>query len=497
MRCICYNNAVETVDVESVPPSSSDAAQRRERWLRRESSAMIKDFEKRMSGHSIDHFVHEEAIFSMLEPMSRSNELAPCALLDGEWLLNRAALLQQCSSRDERRKLALPRRQDLERDEPQAYMKVSTLRKLKRGDERINSPLRLVCVSHIWHGVSHPDPFGDNLLVLADALIKARAVERFPTGDFAVFLDWVSLHQRDANGKRTPKEQAAFRQALSQMNIWYAHQKTLVYLLTQTPPEWPVATVPYQRRGWPSFERMISMILKHQSRQAWATICDVGAFAPGGPQRTVLEPPRDAEGFSELLEQLHFTNGADKEMVLALYRDTLNSALGQTRSLRFAGLRWGDAEMATLAKVLPLCRNLEYLNLKGSHNGYTAESATVLADVLSREPKVLPNLVMIGAGCRAKDDEAGQGPLLESEQLKRACESRGVELLRDVPFELVQRRYMPSWEPHSRDSTRQRRRSSVYISLSDFRTSKLGGSQNALRRSASTDRTDESISQTS
>ena len=94
--------------------------------------------------------------------------------------------------------------------------------------------------------------------------------------------------------------------------------------------------------------------------------------------------------------------------------------------------------MATLAKVLPLCRNLEYLNLKGSHNGYTAESATVLADVLSREPKVLPNLVMIGAGCRAKDDEAGQGPLLESEQLKRACESRGVELLRDVPFELVQ-----------------------------------------------------------
>ena len=118
MRCICYNNAVETVDVESVPPSSSDAAQRRERWLRRESSAMIKDFEKRMSGHSIDHFVHEEAIFSMLEPMSRSNELAPCALLDGEWLLKRAEELKQCSSRDERRKLALPRRQDLERDEP-------------------------------------------------------------------------------------------------------------------------------------------------------------------------------------------------------------------------------------------------------------------------------------------------------------------------------------------------------------------------------------------
>jgi len=357
---------------------------------------------------------------------------------------------------------------------------VEQLRNLPRGHARISSPLPLVCISHTWHGREHPDPYGDNLLEFAKAVVEARKVERFPKGDFAVFWDWMSLHQHPGFGKkRKGAEEVAFQRALSHMSLWYAHMKTLVYLLTATPAAWPSNTLPYSSRGWPSFERMITMLLKHQSSKCWATICDVGAFAEGGAQRTRLEPPKAPEDFAQMLSRLHFTNGTDQAKVLMLYRETLNCALGQARSLRYTGLRWGDPEMAALAKVLPLCRNLVYLNLKGSHNEYTEASASVLADLLSHHD-VAPHLQMIGAGCRDKAlDTDDQGPLLESSRLHAVCKSRGLKLLRDVPLELVDQLQKQRGSQHkelSRDSsashsrdgsqrTRARRRSSVQMSM--------------------------------
>jgi len=356
-------------------------------------------------------------------------------------------------------------------------MSVSQLRSLPRGDDRINSALPLICVSHIWHGPQHPDPYADNLLVLAEAVVKARAAERFPLGNFGLFLDWASLHQRGTNGERTPAERAAFSFALTKMNLWFAHMKTLVYLLTATPPEWPATTTPYDERGWPSFERMIAMLLKHQSSKCWATICDVGAFGQGGLGRTLVYPPQPPTEFAALLAKLTFTNGADRQMVLTLYESTLHTALGQAHSLRYVGLRWGDAEMATLAQVLPLCRNLRYLNLKGSHNAYTASSAALLADVLSRDDMVLmPKLRMIGAGCRDEaQGESDQGPLLEDEQLQAVCAARDIKLLRDVPYELVRQSIHPGPMVADR-ATRwlqeqplmkvpSKRRSSVWLSM--------------------------------
>ena len=168
----------------------------------------------------------------------------------------------------------------------------------------------------------------------------------------------------------------------------------------------------------------------------WATICDVGAFAEGGIGRTVVVPPKAPEAFEEMLSHLTFTNNADQGKVLMLYKDTLDAALGQARSLRYVGLQWGDQQMRDLVKVLPLCRNLVYLNLKGSHNKYTSEASALLGDVLSRDD-VMPRLQMIGAGSRDKAAEEDQGPLLEDPALKAICGKRGVALLRDVPFELV------------------------------------------------------------
>jgi hypothetical protein len=46
--------------------------------------------------------------------------------------------------------------------------------------------------------------------------------KEFPGGEFGVFYDFGSLHQRDSHGVRTDEEQAAFKRALGSMGSWRA-----------------------------------------------------------------------------------------------------------------------------------------------------------------------------------------------------------------------------------------------------------------------------------
>ena len=79
-------------------------------------------------------YTSEESIFEALMPRGDGG-IAPVKLLKTEWIKKRAAKLKAATTDDERRKLRLPRRQDLERDEPEAFMSVERLKELKRGDE--------------------------------------------------------------------------------------------------------------------------------------------------------------------------------------------------------------------------------------------------------------------------------------------------------------------------------------------------------------------------
>jgi hypothetical protein len=402
---------------------------------------------------TLDDFTNPASLFSLLGPHADLGGLAPVALLSGKWLLRRAAALRDID-RAAREAMALPCRQDLELTEPSAFLSAEALASLPRGDARIGGALPLICVSHCWHGKEHPDPYGDNLLVLADAIeerIDGALPGTAPATEFAVFLDWCSLHQRGAGGtERRPNERAAFGVAISRMQLWYAHQKTLVYLLTATPAEWTGAAaaagdvavkgahVPYEGRGWPTFERTVSMLIKEQSSKCWATIVDVGS----GSRKP--QPPRTPSSFDALVTDpraLAFTNGADRRVVSELYAVTITAALGQARSLRYAGLHWGDAEMAELVKVLPLCHRLEDLNLKGSHNRYTAASAAMLAGVLRATDarsggRYMPMLRALGAGCAeiGAPVTAEHEPLLGDAGLREVCRERAIALERDVPL---------------------------------------------------------------
>ena len=425
-----------------------------------------------------DDYEETTSLFKLMKPPNAGPDaLAPVVLLSGKWLLKRAAELRAVS-REERFEMKLPRRQDLERDHPEAFLGgdpskcPQTLEDLPRGPPVINNPLPVISVSHCWHSKAHPDPYGDNLLALADAIearIKvgkdekeavlsndparqeaaAKALKELggsaPDTEFGVFMDWVSLHQRGEGGAdRTEDEDHAFSTALARMQLWYAHQKTLVYLLTATPTEWIAERkakgesdpIPHKGRGWPTLERLVCMLVKSHSSKSWATIVNVG------DPKDRPKPPLTPKDFKRLLKKLTFTNGADKEVVNELYTKTIETALGDQKVLRYAGLGWGDEEIKQLCKVLPLCHSLESLNLKGTSNRYTSASAKMLANVLGKR-KNLPNLMNLGVGCVANEkglvrnltSEKATGrpePLLHNESLIAVCEMRGISLRRDV-----------------------------------------------------------------
>jgi hypothetical protein len=64
-----------------------------------------------------------------------------------------------------------------------------------------------------------------------------------------VFMDWLSLCQKDEGGVRQGHEQLLFEFALTQtMDVWYAHQTIPVVCVSQLPPSYTTAAA---TRGQP------------------------------------------------------------------------------------------------------------------------------------------------------------------------------------------------------------------------------------------------------
>ena len=216
-------------------------------------------------------YTSEESIFEALMPRGDGG-IAPVKLLSSKWIKDRAAKLKAATTDEERRKLRLPRRQDLERDEPEAFMSVERLKKLPRKHGANNSVERLQAAasSYCWLTPAHPDPLGEQLVSLAEAIEKAEKEgtgslnSTFPS-EAAIFIDFGSLCQKDPDlwvpccggptykppeartaeeaaaadayeASRTGEEREAFGVALSSMQIWYVHPM-LTAFLTRTLPE--------------------------------------------------------------------------------------------------------------------------------------------------------------------------------------------------------------------------------------------------------------------
>jgi hypothetical protein len=231
---------------------------------------------------------------------------------------------------------------------------------------------------------------------------------------------WGSLHQKDANEQRTAPEQAAFGTALKTMGMWYAHRLTTTVILSELPPGWPrsAEAAPFfpegwlRGKGWPSFERAVSGFIKRGSMHTFRRIVDTavprGLFGNGGYRA----PPMHPREFAAELSRKVFTNGSDCEVVARLYADAFCAALGEARVLQFKPLGWRDADAEAFAKVLPLLRRVETLDLVGNcidTRGFAALAAAI------REG---------AAPALKKFDFTGNGG--DSTALKEACEARGI-----------------------------------------------------------------------
>ena len=208
----------------------------------------------------------------------------------------------------------------------------------------------VICISYCWLSKEHPDPDGWHLSYLG------RMLELFTTayGDSAVFFDFCSLYQHP----RTEEEDARFHKSLRGLKHLYAHQETWVWCMTLLPPGY--TGVPYDRRGWTSFEMAVSTWITNPRKQldisqlgdastvlgrldaeglTWLDVHDV--CVARRPQ------PRSPAMFAVLLEDRKFTNNADKPVVLELYNDVFVDVFSQVEELDFTGLGWRDVNQLT------------------------------------------------------------------------------------------------------------------------------------------------------
>jgi hypothetical protein len=297
-----------------------------------------------------------------IEPPLRSGAIT---LLEAGWLVRHA----DGGGR-------LLRRQELP---PEAFMSLDDL--LATGQS--NDGLRVIAVSHAWLQPDHPDPFAYNLKILARVL-DARTRSGVG-GRWAVFIDFCCLHQSPPGGQRTPEEDALFREALGSLGALFAHQFTIVFLLSALPPDYPSGyALPsgahvsgYWARGWTFTEASWAMLTK-----TYAKVLDLSKLS--GDKRTYVGmrdeciagggrlPPLTPSAFEAQLTNRTFTNGkVDRPLVCQLYRTGFDAQFERAQSLVYGGLGWGDQEAEQLIAVLRIvpCASLRRLVLDDNQLG--------------------------------------------------------------------------------------------------------------------------------
>ena len=320
---------------------------------------------------AIARYTQASSLVPLLAP--RGLEPAPVRLLRSGFIERRAAALSSAQSDEERRVLALPRRQDLEALEAAGEPVFMSLEEALHGEgrrrQRSNFNMQffepcIVSISHCQLSADHPDPLGLQLLSLVEAVrTERRRTDRhdFPAasgGDYAVFYSWCSLYQPDPElAERPAAEAKAHAAAMADIDLWYAHKFTRLVVL-DIPVRCASSCEPRSTRGWPAFELAVHSLSKqlvHGPRTPRPLF--PGPCAPYAPA------PRTAGAFAEQLSTLTFEDEVDRAQLVRIYAATLERLLLIAEHLHFGGLGWGDEECACLAELLPLCRHAKSLNL--------------------------------------------------------------------------------------------------------------------------------------
>ena len=259
----------------------------------------------------------------------------PIVLLRLSWILDRA---EQAASGADIARFTWPHRKDLARD---AIMPIEEFIAGCREEPREETARRhLMLVCHPWYTKDHPDPACDQLLELAECInALRRKYENLPPAEsIGVIFDYSSLYQHQDGIRRTVEEKVCFKQGLRSMNWLFAHQFTIVVVLSSHPISLCHNPLPLFDRGWPYFEIMISHLLKTTEPTAtssWPRIiystappqaqpidCDNSDVLPYFAGTTISI---DRATFEARLGRRRFTNGrVDADIAAVLYERIRN-----------------------------------------------------------------------------------------------------------------------------------------------------------------------------
>jgi len=346
-------------------------------------------------------------------------------LLNGAWALIDAHWLIAHATKPGAR--FLPRQQL----PPEAFMTLPELKTI--GFPR--QAIALIVVSYPWLTPEHPDPQGHSLRLLSKVLASyvdqpscgtsAHASTKWSCGEqrWAVFIDFLSMHQKQQQKRRIPSEDQLFKFGLSKVNWLYSHQYTRVFRLTKVPPEFPDAR-PYSDRGWCFAETAWARLTKSGrkcidlgkysgSKVHWLDIVAECISDLGRP------PPLLPDDFNQALEMRSFTTGkTDMELVKGLYVAEFDRRFREAVGLIYHHLGWENAQLEALLKVLPICEQLKTLNLNG--NRFT--DVGPLVEQLRQE--IMPSLKTLEIA-----SSVNQSNPANFEALQEVCAHRGIQLL--------------------------------------------------------------------
>ena len=192
------------------------------------------------------------------------------------------------------------------------------------------------------------------------------------------FFDWCSLYQNP----RTAEEKAVFDMSLKDINLWYAHQATIIWMFTAMPSN---IENTYSERGWPNFEMFVSELISAShsvlniSSDIRTHLLDSSVKEYGqlvtDTMKSERRPPLSPDEFNTLIETKVFTNGADCDnIVKPKYAQTFRVVIACATQLDFSNLGWANDELEQcMVLIKSHCPQLKKLDLSSNQFSKTLE----------------------------------------------------------------------------------------------------------------------------
>ena len=279
----------------------------------------------------------------------------------------------------------LPKRQELP---DKAFITLDQLRQMNHSQRGGQECLRIIVVSHMWLQPDHPDPKMTTVKDLAKAIM---ALVHDKGGTFGLFVDFMSVLQKDKAGNRTPQETELFKMVFEGQGMTselYSHAGTYVFKVTKQPHGYPAGfsfppgiqanQAEYDRRGWCYMESSVANFVKpaeividlSKLPDTWETeVPNWDDYLRAGRLRG---PPLVPVAFNERLQTMRFTTPAiDGPAVYEMYKSAFSSHYGAAEELEFQSMQWGDAEAIEFAQVISsgVLTNLKRLRLDKNNIG--------------------------------------------------------------------------------------------------------------------------------